>query len=76
MALPSYSIVIDDTGTATAYDTPAEAQAAFDALLLTVGKAFLYLDPIASKERAIETWEGTYVDSYGVTRTIGTNEPV
>lgn len=75
MALPTYSIVIAEDGTATAYSTKAAAETAFNALTITAGeKAFLFLNPLPDKERAGETWGGTYVDSYGVTRVIGTNE--
>lgn len=75
MALPAYSIVIAENGTATAYTTKGAAEAAFNALTITAGeKAFLFLSPLPDKERAGETWAGTYVDSYGVTRVIGTNE--
>lgn len=74
MAHPAYSIVIAENGTATAYTTKAAAETAFNALTITAGeKAFLILNAQADKERAGETWSGTYVDSYGVTRVIGTN---
>lgn len=74
MALPAYSIVIDANGTATAYSTKAAAETAFNALSLTAGqKAYLILNAEPTKERAKETWAGTYVDSYGTVRVIGTN---
>lgn len=75
MALPAYSIVINASGVATAYTTKAAAETAFNALTLTAGqKAYLILNAEPTKERAKESWEGTYVDSYGTVRVIGTNE--
>lgn len=75
MALPAYSIVIAENGTATAYTTKAAAEAAFNALTITSGeRAFLFLNAQPDKERVGFTWGGTWTDAYGVVRVVGTGE--
>lgn len=84
MALPSYSVIIkkltaDGSIEAVVYETSEAAKAAY-LLMWGTGEinaldhAFLIEDAVPTAEYKKPTWSGTYVDAYGVTRVIGTNE--
>ena len=83
MAYPKYSLLLkvaisDGTVTTTSYTSKTTADAAYVTAVNSGDYNFvsLFLETLPSKGWELPTWEGTYVDSYGVERYIGTNEIV
>lgn len=81
MAYPKYSLLLkvaiaDGTVTTTSYTSKATADAAYLTAVNSGDYNFvsLFLEALPSKGWEKETWSGTYIDSYGDVRVIGTNE--
>jgi hypothetical protein len=81
MAYPKYSTIVkvaisDSAVTATTYTTKSSAETAYAGFVNggLYSEVYLHLEALPSKSFEKPTWSGTYIDSYGVTRVIGTNE--